>query len=62
MDFYPVASVIHNIQNNTPRSNKAQHTKLHNNKQYYTTIRKNQALNNYTTFVTGSTAPFVPCL
>jgi hypothetical protein len=32
-------TVSHNTQNNSPRSNKAQHTKLDNNKQKYTTIR-----------------------
>jgi hypothetical protein len=32
-------TISHNTQNNPPRSNKAQHTKLHNNKQKYTTVK-----------------------
>jgi hypothetical protein len=34
MDFYPVSgnTISHGTQNNPPRSNKAQHTKLHNSK------------------------------
>jgi hypothetical protein len=42
MGFYLVAVVIqlsHNTQNNPLRSNEAQNTKLHNNKQKYTTVR-----------------------
>jgi hypothetical protein len=32
-------TIRHNTQNNPPRSNKVQHTKLHNNKQNYITVR-----------------------
>jgi hypothetical protein len=34
-----MAQITHITQNNTPHSNKAQHTKLHDNKQKYTTVR-----------------------
>jgi hypothetical protein len=32
-------TISQNTQNNPPRSNKAQHTELHNNKQNYRTMR-----------------------